>query len=34
MHVAAAYLPLSVQLNRDFWLLEMPVLSTLLISYR
>jgi hypothetical protein len=27
MHVATAYLQLSAQLNRDFWLLERTVLS-------
>ncbi len=34
MHVAAAYLPLAVQLNRDFWLLESVMLSTFLTATR
>jgi hypothetical protein len=32
MHVATTYLPPSVQLNRDFWLLERSVLSTFLTA--
>lgn len=34
MHVATAYLQISVQLSRDFWLLERSVLSTFLSATR